>query len=513
MKSSSTDEQVGRRAARFKYLVLTLAVTAVCPVSAVHAQQVIPSRVDARRELHMKVPRTFSVAAVGDIIQMRAISTMSDPSVQAWIRIVRHADVAFANMESSIADLATFRGDAESRIRVGPQSVAKDIREMGFDVVNRASNWWVRDAAADTDQALDMAGIVHAGDGPDLQTAREAQFCDTPKGRVAIVGMVATGAQVSTRNDATYAFGNAPGDWGVNPIKVTRYLVVSPAELAQLKAWKARLYERRNTVSNPTPDAAPEPDDEVDFFGARYTSKGVPGDYRYEPSQTDLEEILEAIRSGKMAADFLVANIHIHDGYCALQRTHFSDRPPQFLVNLAHEAIDNGADMFVAHGEHVLGGVEIYRGKPIFYGMSSFIYELPLTHVETEPSAAASSANYGVPPERGLTTPTELALKRWNFVLQPDNMQAILAVVRFDRRALVSVTIYPIDTGYGRSITMMGVPRLAHGAAAQKILRRIARLSREFGTALDIEGDVGLIRGLGGLRVSSGDRVTPARVR
>lgn len=495
MSSSGSDAQVGQRAARFKRLVLALVVATMCRVSAVHSQQVIPSRVDVQRELHMKVPESFSVAAVGDIIQMRVISTMSDPSVQAWIRIVRHADVGFANMESSIADLATFRGDAESRIRVGPASVAKDIRAMGFDVVNRASNWWVRDAAADTDQALDVVGIVHAGDGPDLQTAREAQFYDTPRGRVAMVGMVATGAQVSTRNDATYAYGNAPGDWGVNPIKVTRYLAVSPAELAQLKDWKARLYERRNTVSNPITDAAPEPKDEVDFFGARYTSKGVPGDYLYEPDRTDLGEIMESIRSGKMAADFLVANIHVHDGYCALQRTHFSDRPSQFLVNLAHEAIDNGADMFVAHGEHVLGGIEIYHGKPIFYGMSSFIYELPLTHVQTEPSEVAGGSSHSASPERGVTTPTELALKRWNFVLQPDNMQAILAVAHFDHRALLSVTIYPIDTGYGRPITMMGIPRLAKGKTAQRILQRVARLSKEFGTVVRIDGDIGLVGG------------------
>src|SRR6185437_12800779 len=97
-----------------------------------------------------------------------------------------------------------------------------------------------------------------------------------------------------------------------------------------------------------------------------------------------------------------------------------------------------------------LGGIEIYHGKPIFYGMSSFIYELSLTHVQTEPSEAAGSSSHGASPERGVTTPTELALKRWDFVLQPDNMQAILAVARFDHRALLSVTIYPIDTGYGR---------------------------------------------------------------
>ena len=37
--------------------------------------------------------------------------------------------------------------------------------------------------------------------------------------------------------------------------------------------------------------------------------------------------------------------------------------------------IDAGADVFVGHGPHVLRGIEIYKGKPIFYSLANFIFQ------------------------------------------------------------------------------------------------------------------------------------------
>ena len=37
--------------------------------------------------------------------------------------------------------------------------------------------------------------------------------------------------------------------------------------------------------------------------------------------------------------------------------------------------VDAGADLFVGHGPHVLRGVEIYKGKPIFYSLGDFIFQ------------------------------------------------------------------------------------------------------------------------------------------
>ena len=42
--------------------------------------------------------------------------------------------------------------------------------------------------------------------------------------------------------------------------------------------------------------------------------------------------------------------------------------------DVARGAIDLGADLVVGHHPHVLQGVEIYRGKPIFYSLGNFAF-------------------------------------------------------------------------------------------------------------------------------------------
>ena len=62
--------------------------------------------------------------------------------------------------------------------------------------------------------------------------------------------------------------------------------------------------------------------------------------------------------------------------------------PNPWLVKWTHDEIDAGADIVVMHGAPLLHGVEIYRGRPIFYDLGNFIYNVPptLTYID-EPMA------------------------------------------------------------------------------------------------------------------------------
>ena len=46
---------------------------------------------------------------------------------------------------------------------------------------------------------------------------------------------------------------------------------------------------------------------------------------------------------------------------------------PEFLALAAHQLIDAGADLVVCHGPHLLRGLELYQGKPIFHSLGNFI--------------------------------------------------------------------------------------------------------------------------------------------
>lgn len=73
-----------------------------------------------------------------------------------------------------------------------------------------------------------------------------------------------------------------------------------------------------------------------------------------------LRENLRSIRNGKMFADFMIVSAHVHQNSYSFQQYSFDKHVTDFLVELAHAAIDNGADMFVGHGVHTIRGIEIY---------------------------------------------------------------------------------------------------------------------------------------------------------
>jgi len=111
---------------------------------------------------------------------------------------------------------------------------------------------------------------------------------------------------------------------------------------------------------------------------------------------TDLARVCDDIRRLRPLVDFVIVSSHTRDGQ---GRGNSSGRisavnatPPrepdlfsQLPVNpklseaepyekeLAHAAIDAGADVVYGHGCHVLQGVEVYKGKPIMYCMGNFV--------------------------------------------------------------------------------------------------------------------------------------------
>jgi len=49
--------------------------------------------------------------------------------------------------------------------------------------------------------------------------------------------------------------------------------------------------------------------------------------------------------------------------------------PAEFWVDFARGAVDAGCDAVFGHGPHVTLGIEIYKGRPIFYSLGNFIFQ------------------------------------------------------------------------------------------------------------------------------------------
>lgn len=449
----------------------------------IFAEPPTPPR-DPALDLAMKITVPFSMASVGDVMVKRTGAELEYPEFQQAFSLIRNADIGVGNMEGNLADIPRF--DGPLRGMMGDRRVAGELKAMGFDLMNRANNH-VFDADDEgmysTIEQLDTAGIVHAGTGKNLEDARAPAYFDTPKGRIALIGVHSVH---STNNlAASPQVGNIGGRAGLNPLNTTIYHNVTREQFEEIRALRQSLYTPPAGTTNVT-RAPDDPDAErIQLLGNWY-QVGTPGTKNFEMNEEDLEGILRSIRNGKTLSDFLVVTIHSHQGPITAQQWLFEDQVPDFLVEFAHQAIDNGADAFVGHGPHVLRGVEIYKGKPIFYGMGEFFYQWQ--HMD----AALMSGSWEATGDNSdaFSDVAGRVSSSW----RPINFESMIAVSEFDGGQLTAVKLYPTHGAWDGPISQLGMPRMAPPDMARRILERVQGLSSAFGTRISIEDNVGVIQ-------------------
>jgi poly-gamma-glutamate capsule biosynthesis protein CapA/YwtB (metallophosphatase superfamily) len=435
------------------------------------------------KTLSCSVTDGFTLAAVGDLIVAQPISAIKDDDFAATSRILHDADAAFGNMEGTLIDIRHFNGypqasEGDSAL-IGVPEVARDLRAMGIRLVSRANNHatdWGIEGMRETDHTLDEAGIVHAGTGENRGLARAARYLDTPKGRVGIVAMASSFASPSP---AMPALGEAPGRPGINAMRTKMRVLVTPEMLENLR--KIRDVQPKGLIEE-WAGIEPEKPGELSLFDVSYRSSDHTG-FSFEMNPVDLSENLASIREGKQNSDFMIATIHAHEP------GNWSDTPPDFLVTLAHDAIDAGADEFIGHGPHQLRGIEIYKGKPIFYSLGNFFFEAD----QQEPLTRDVYEIYEQDPLKVTDHEVdEIFLKKYfNSEIW---YQSVIAVSKYERGQVSEIRLYPIELGFTMREADRGVPRIASPAAAQAILERLKRLSQPLHTEITIDHNVGIIR-------------------
>lgn len=442
-----------------------------------------PAR-DPSLDLAMKITAPFTMASVGDVMVKHTGVELQYPEFQQAFALLRNADIGVGNMEGNLADIPRF--DGPLRGMMGDRRVAGELKSMGFDLMNRANNH-VFDSDDEgmysTIEQLDKAGIVHAGTGKNLEDARAPAYFDTPKGRIALIGVHSVH---STNNlAASPQVGNIGGRAGLNPLNTTLFNNVTAEQFAQLKALRRSMY----TAPAGTTNATRVPDDDnaerIQLLDNWY-QVGPPGTKSFAMNPNDLSEILRSIRNGKTLSDFLVVTIHSHQGPIVAQQWLFEDQPPDFLMEFAHLAIDNGADAFVGHGPHVLRGIEIYKGKPVFYGMGEFFYQWQHMDASLMSGSWEATGNN----DDAFSDVAARVSSSW----RPINFQSMIAVSEYDGGQLKEIKLYPTHGAWDGPISQLGMPRMAPPDMAQEILQRLRALSNPFGTVVSIEDNVGVIR-------------------
>lgn len=87
----------------------------------------------------------------------------------------------------------------------------------------------------------------------------------------------------------------------------------------------------------------------------------------------DMYGVAAAVRAARKQPDIDAVVVSYHGG------TEYLDAPLPQTRRLALAAIDAGADAFLGHHPHVLQGIEMRRGRPIFYSLGNFIMKVKRT--------------------------------------------------------------------------------------------------------------------------------------
>lgn len=431
---------------------------------------------DARaRLLAQPAPAGLTLALTGDSIITRRLSVYSEPAFSRLIALVRGADAAFTNIEMLFHDYEMYpmNESGGTYMRADP-ALAKELAWAGFDLGSLANNHtgdYGVEGMRLTRKYVREAGIVTAGVGESLPEAREARFLETAKGRIALVSVAST---FPDHSRAGTTRGDVPARPGLNPLRFTTTYVVTRERFEALR-------QAAGEVTGRPPAAG----DTLTFVGRRFQVGATPA-VRTEPNPDDVREIAAVVKSAATLADHVVVTIHAHE-----QGRGGLTEPAMFLPTFAHAMIDAGADLFVGHGPHVLRGIEIYKGKPVFYSLGDFVFQ-------NETLLRYPTDNYEEQKLGVDAQPDDYLNRRYDngrsgFPADRLIWESVVAVPRFDGERLVEVALHPIDLGFGKPRQVRGRPLLADAPLAAKILNDVQTLSAPFGTKVSVRDGVGYV--------------------
>ncbi|MBV9580543.1 MAG: CapA family protein [Chloroflexi bacterium] len=137
---------------------------------------------------------------------------------------------------------------------------------------------------------------------------------------------------------------------------------------------------------------------------------------------------------------------------------------------VAHAAIDAGADVVLSHHAHILRGIEVYKGKPIYHGLGNFVTvtQALSTRGVTDPGAWALRRKqlFGFEPDPN--TP--------EYPFHPESRLTLLARITLDDNRQLDAGFVPCVINQRSQPEVVG-----HDERGTRVLDYVERISREAG--------------------------------
>jgi poly-gamma-glutamate synthesis protein (capsule biosynthesis protein) len=441
----------------------------------------------------------------------RPFSMHDDERFMGVVKLLRDTDCTYGHLEMNLGEFEDIewpaKGDWLGSYMLADPRIADDLKWAGVNIMSLAQNHSLDFGASgvlSTIRHCKRAGLAVAGTGRDLEEAREPGYLETRKGRVALVS-ASSGNKSSEW--ASLPKATMRGRPGVNPLRLQMRYVVDRETAEQVKAIGTKLGVLRTRQLGTAGFGMADnefslilPSDQSTSGASASFVEGETNEIVSTCHQRDLEGNLRSIDEAHAMADLVMVAHHFN-----VSEGKRGDHPPKFARTFAHAAIDAGADIYIGHGWHRTLGIEIYKGKPIIHGIgnffaqSEFIRRVPYDSYETwghdvDRLPTLTPAVHPLHP--GLDTPSDT----W--------WSSALITVEIDQGKVRQLKLHPVEmgrevtskaavlrsTGRGHHTLTEGRPMLADPENGQRILERIRRLSEFYGTKVDIEGGVGVVR-------------------
>ena len=254
----------------------------------------------------------------GDLMPSRALTVFKEPDYLALVDLVRSADVAFGNLETTVRH----RHEGAPNFTQGtpmttPPALLDDLKWMGFGLLSNANNHATDYGTGGVTAMLDhlrAARIPAAGSGANLAEARAPAYADTPAGRVAVV---AATSFYRPWNRAADQRPDSPGRPGINPLGFATTYAIDEDAFAALKRVSDELgltqeRARHRAQFFSAREAPADEGDRLTFLGSQFR-KGNRFHVATKVNREDAEANLRAIREARRQADFVIFSFHSHE--------------------------------------------------------------------------------------------------------------------------------------------------------------------------------------------------------
>jgi poly-gamma-glutamate capsule biosynthesis protein CapA/YwtB (metallophosphatase superfamily) len=351
---------------------------------------------------------TFSDNAVtllllGDV----SVEQRADPAA-AMLHVretLSRADVVYGNLEGLLVKSKGPDQDIPDKSgwqHIGPEAIAA-LKAGNIQVVGVANNVaYGRQDIMKSLSVLDANAILHTGGGANLEAAHQPAIVERKGVKIGFLQYTAKWYQ----EDQQIATATLPG---VARIKSTDGKIIDPADLSRLGDDIRRLRSQVDIV--------------------------IVSSHNRDGLGRVINSAAPETKSGIFDPATLTAPIALGPQY--------SQAEP-YETQLAHAAIDAGADIVYGHGSHVLQGVEIYKGRPVMYCLGNFATD---------------------------------------WIRMRPNKDGMVARVMIDNKRVVRVSLVPVTRDAENNNVLMLDPNSAEGA---KLIQKVWDLSGK--TPLTREG-------------------------